>query len=88
MMLDLDDPLYPNWDQNVTAIEERYGEQDPVEVGAELADSAEALAEAFDGLTEDQWARPGRRSDGAAFTVDTFALYMVHDPIHHLWDVT
>ncbi len=35
----------------------------------------------------DQWERPGRRSDGASFTVETFARYMIHDPVHHLWDV-
>jgi hypothetical protein len=69
-------------------VTDRYGEQDPAVVRVELAAAAEELAEAFDGLTDEQWARPGRRSDGAAFTVDTFALYMVHDPIHHLWDVT
>ena len=88
MMLDLDDPLYPNWDQDVTAVTDRYGAQDPAVVRVELAASAEELAEAFDGLSDEQWSRPGRRSDGAAFTVDTFALYMVHDPIHHLRDVT
>jgi len=36
----------------------------------------------------DQWARSGRRSDGASFTVETFARYFVHDPVHHLYDVT
>ena len=30
----------------------------------------------------------GRRSDGAAFTVETFTRYLVHDPVHHLYDVT
>ena len=34
------------------------------------------------------WGRTGIRSDGAAFTVDTFARYFLHDPVHHLWDVT
>jgi hypothetical protein len=32
--------------------------------------------------------RPGRRSDGATFTAETFARYFIHDPIHHLHDVT
>jgi len=36
----------------------------------------------------DQWARTGRRGDGASFTVETFARYFVHDPVHHLYDVT
>ena len=36
---------------------------------------------------DNEWGRKGQRSDGAAFTIDTFGRYMVHDPIHHLWDV-
>jgi hypothetical protein len=35
----------------------------------------------------EQWARPGRRSDGASFTVETFARYFAHDWVHHLHDV-
>ena len=30
---------------------------------------------------------PGVRSDGVAFTVDTFGRYFIHDPVHHLDDV-
>jgi hypothetical protein len=33
------------------------------------------------------WSRTGARSDGARFTVDSFARYMIHDPVHHLHDV-
>jgi hypothetical protein len=29
----------------------------------------------------------GFRSDGAQFTVESFGRYLLHDPIHHLWDV-
>ena len=32
LMLREDDPLYPNWDQDATAVEERYLEQDPAAV--------------------------------------------------------
>jgi len=38
--------------------------------------------------TAEQWERPGRRSHGAHFTVASFARYLVHDPVHHLADVT
>ena len=31
-MLDHDDPLFANWDQDATAVAERYHEQDPVVV--------------------------------------------------------
>jgi len=56
-------------------------------VSVELAAAGEALAVAFDAVTDDQWARPGRRSDGVSFTVETFAKYFIHDPVHHLHDV-
>ena len=38
-------------------------------------------------MTGDQWQRPGGRSDGARFTVGTLARYLLHDPVHHVWDV-
>ena len=88
LMLETDDPTYPNWDQDITAVEDRYREQDPAAVGAELRGAATRLASRFDSLTADQWERTGTRSDGARFTVDTFSRYLVHDPIHHLWDVS
>jgi DinB superfamily len=87
LMLRDDDPLFANWDQDQTAVEQRYADQEPVLVSSELVESAHALADAFDKVSDDQWSRPGRRSDGAAFTVDSFARYLIHDPIHHLWDV-
>ncbi|GAB2456960.1 hypothetical protein HD599_003322 [Conyzicola lurida] len=88
LMLEQDDPLYPNWDQDVTAVEERYNEQDPAVVSADLVAAAAVLADHFDAVDGEQWLRPGRRSDGVAFTVESFAVYFIHDPLHHLWDVT
>jgi hypothetical protein len=79
------DPLFPNWDQDETAIAERYNEQDPAVVSDELVAAAVSLADGFDGVTD--WSRPGRRSDGVAFTIETFAKYFIHDPVHHLHDV-
>ena len=88
LMLDEDDPTYPNWDQDQTAIDDRYAEQDPAVVVTELRDAAESLSAGFDSVTGDAWHRTGTRGDGAHFTVETFARYFVHDPIHHLYDVT
>ena len=37
---------------------------------------------------EDRCDEPtGQRSDGASFTIDTVCRYMIHDPVHHLFDV-
>jgi hypothetical protein len=88
LMLTEDDPLYPNWDQDQTAVADRYDTQDPATVADELAAAAETIATSFDNVGETQWTRTGRRSDGASFTVDTFARYFIHDPVHHLYDVT
>ncbi len=88
LMLTQHNPLYPNWDQDETAVADRYDTQDPATVADELTAAAEAVAARFEGVSGDQWDRPGRRSDGAAFTVETFGRYFVHDPVHHLYDVT
>jgi hypothetical protein len=82
-----DDPTYPNWDQDATASEDGYAQQDPAAVGDELAVAAEQIADNFDRVRGAQWERTGTRSDGARFTIDSFARYLVHDPYHHLYDV-
>ncbi|GAA2798108.1 DinB family protein [Kitasatospora paracochleata] len=88
LMLAEDGPLFANWDQDVTAAEERYGEQDPAVVAVELAEAAERLAASFERVAGRQWQRTGNRSDGARFTVESFSRYLIHDPLHHLYDVT
>lgn len=88
LMLTQDDPAFPNWDQDVTAVEDRYGEQDPGVVSGELVEAARVVAESFAAVAGKQWERTGNRSDGAHFTVESFGRYFIHDPIHHLYDVT
>lgn len=86
-MLEEDDPQYANWDQDATAVDDDYAAQDAVTVAEELVIAAARLANRFDAVTGAQWGRPGTRSDGAHFTVESFARYLIHDPVHHLWDV-
>jgi hypothetical protein len=86
-MLSEDDPLFANWDQDATALELRYWEQSPPVVADELASTGEGLARTFDGIAADQWNRPGRRSNGSVFTVDSLGRYFLHDLVHHLHDV-
>ena len=68
-------------------LDDRYNEQDPATVIAELAAAAEQVAANFDSIRDDEWERTGLRSDGAHFTITTFAQYFVHDPVHHVDDV-
>jgi hypothetical protein len=88
LMLEEDDPVFPNWDQDETAIEDRYNEQDPSVVASDLQAAASALASRFDSVPPDAWSRKGRRGNGSAFTVDSLSRYLLHDPVHHIWDVT
>lgn len=87
LMLTREDPHYANWDQDATAVAERYDLSDPTSVAMELAAAADALAARLDGITGDQWQRTGVRSDGAQFTIDTMVRYYLHDVVHHLVDV-
>lgn len=85
-MLNEDGPHYANWDQDETAVAERYDLTDPAVLTDELTAAAQDLADLFDTVSGDQWTRTGFRSDGASFTIESFARYFIHDPIHHLWD--
>ncbi len=87
LMLDENEPHFENWDQDRTAVEERYSEQDPSVVSVQLIGAAASLASRFDSVVGAQWSRTGVRSDGSAFTVRSIAKYLMHDPVHHLWDV-
>ncbi|MCD9196916.1 DinB family protein [Aeromicrobium wangtongii] len=87
MMLTQDDPLFANWDQDETALEDDYASQLPSEVSTQLVAAGRAIAATFDGVLADEWNRTGRRSNGSTFTVGTLAQYFVHDIVHHLHDV-
>jgi SAM-dependent methyltransferase len=87
LMLDQDDPTFPNWDQDETAVAERYAEQDPQTVAGELIEAAESAAERYESVPPDSWSRRGFRSNGSEFTVESIGLYHLHDIVHHAWDV-
>ncbi|KAA1417045.1 DinB family protein [Nocardioides humilatus] len=87
LMLAEDDPVFANWDQDETALAERYDLQVPAEVAAGLSIAAGEVAAAYDAVLDDAWSRRGTRSNGSEFTVETIGIYHLHDVVHHLWDV-
>ncbi len=87
LMLAEDDPRFPNWDQDEAAVADRYDLQEPAEVGPALLAAAEAVATSYDEAAGDDWERPGTRSNGSVFTLDSLGRYHLHDVVHHLWDV-
>jgi len=87
-LLTTDGPRFASWDQDQTAVLQRYDLADPDVVAHELEQAAAALADQVDAVRPEQRSRPGSRSDGAEFVVDTLLQYFLHDVVHHLWDVT
>jgi hypothetical protein len=88
LLLAEDEPTFPSWDQDETAVADRYADSDPEVVAEELEAAAERFVQRLSAVGPDQWSRRGRRLDGAEFTVATLSQYVLHDVIHHLWDVT
>lgn len=88
LMLDEDDPQFPNWDQDETARADDYGSQHPGTVATELFDAANVVADTYDNVPADAWSRRGLRSNGSEFTVASIAIYHLHDIVHHAWDVS
>ncbi len=83
-----DDPLFDDWDQDAAAVAGRYGELDPADVERDLAAAGDELVRVLASVRDDEWGRPCRRSDGSVFTLGSLVRYTVHDPVHHLWDVS
>ncbi len=88
LMLVLDEPHFENWDQDVTAQTQHYNRQDPEVVQRQLIRAGTAFASAVEDTPVNDVARRGIRSNGSEFTVRTISVYALHDPVHHLWDVT
>ena len=86
-MLAEDGAEFANWDQDATAVEQRYDLQEPGEVAGALVSAAERVAAVYDGVPDDAWGRRGMRSNGDEFTIESFGRYHLHDVFHHLWDV-
>ncbi len=87
LMLAEDGPRFPNWDQDVAAVEQRYDLADPAAVALDLVAAASVVADRYDAVPAAAHDRPGYRSDGSEFTVATLARYHLHDVVHHAWDV-
>ena len=79
-------PTFKDWDQDEEAIKSDYASQDPAKVAYDLATNAGKFADLLDRVDGNEWAKQGTRSDGAEFTVESLARYLLHDVEHHLWD--
>ena len=88
LMLTVDSPVFPPWNQDAAAVSGHYQDLDPGQVAQQLVREAGLAAQAFAAVRQADHGRPGIRGDGGRFTVLTLAQYYAHEPVHHLWDVT
>jgi hypothetical protein len=88
LMLTQDEPQFPNWDQDQTAVADDYGSQDPAAVATELYEAAITVADTYANVPADAWRRRGLRSNGSEFTIATISVYHLHDVVHHAYDVS
>jgi hypothetical protein len=87
LMLTEDEPRFPNWDQDETAIADDYASQNPGAVARELFDAADVVADTYANVPPDAWSRRGLRSNGSEFTIASISVYHLHDIVHHAYDV-
>ena len=88
LMLTRDDAVFADWDQDEAARTATYAEQDPEQVAEDLEAAAQRLVSQVAEVEVRAWERSGTRSNGSVFTVESFLQYVLHDVVHHLWDVT
>ncbi len=89
LMLREDDRCIPNWDQDATAVDQRSLEQEPVLVAAAAGGRRHPVGRRSSTRSA---VSSGSAGGGAATAPPSpsagFARSMIHDPVHHLYDVT
>lgn len=86
-MLREDSPEFTDWSGDDAAVAGDYQSADPRAVAEELTANAAAVSLRLRLVQDDEWERVGVRGDGVRFTVDSLARYLLHELIHHEWDV-
>jgi GNAT superfamily N-acetyltransferase len=78
-------PMYR--DQRVAF--DRYDQQDPADVAAELVMAARLFANALSGLSDEQWSRPLVYGfpEPSVHDVEWVAHHTLHEAVHHLADI-
>lgn len=89
LALSEDRPAFAPMGREQRVVDDRYNQQDPEAVLAELARAADRLADAFAGLDEGGWRRTGIYNWPEQTERDMLwlARHTVHELIHHLQDI-
>jgi hypothetical protein len=81
-------PEFASLRRDERAVQERYNDQDPVVVAAELVEAARLLAATLSGLPDPGWLRTGMYPwpEPAERTVEWIGQRTTHELAHHLFD--
>ncbi len=84
-----DEPAFTPMRRDERVVEERYNEQDPDAVAAELRVAADALIATLDELDDAGWMRRGvyNYPEPQLRTVEWIAIHTVHELLHHRFDI-
>ena len=88
LMLTQQEPTFLNWDQDATAIAKRYWEDDPMTVREALREAGTAWPTPSTRCATTSGHGQARAPTGHVSPSNRLVGTFLHDPIHHLWDVT
>lgn len=82
-------PVFASMRREERVAEERYNDQEPEVVAAELSAAAEELAAALEALDGSDWLRTGTYNwpETRERTVEWIARHTVHEGEHHIMDI-
>jgi hypothetical protein len=86
-MLTQEDPSFPEWNQDEGAVSGRYAIQAAARAADDLVAASARVSGIYRDVPADGRQRPGRRSNGSTFSVESLARYHLHDVEHHLFEV-
>lgn len=84
-----DEPAFAPMRREERVAEERYNEQEPAVVAAEITHAADAFAQTLETLDDDAWRRTGvyNYPTTRVRTVEWIGRHTVHEGEHHLQDI-
>jgi hypothetical protein len=83
-MLEESNPVLVLYDQDAWVVERNYADEDPKRALTALRAYWNGLAYLLEGLSEEDWVRPGQHPAGGAVTVESHAAGEVRHSAEHL----
>lgn len=75
------------WDHEAAVVDDDYNGQDPAQVAQDIAAATSAYAATLRDLPDEAWSASGERRPGEIFTIESLAVYGLHEAKHHQLDI-